>query len=132
MRRLMTEAIAGFFKGLDRRPYDPVFGMEGTVRFELKDGDQTDYWIVTAEDGELRVSKETQEDVDAVITTDANLFDHAVRGEVNAISAMLGGLICIRGDLPLFLLIERFLPGPRNAQGPRHLQNRDGEWTHHD
>ena len=124
----MTEAITRFFEGLNGRSYDPVYGVGGTVRFELKEGDQTEYWVVKAEDRELRVSRDTEEDVDAVFVADTQVFDSIVRGGMNAISAVLRDVLHIRGDLRLFLLIERFLPAPLNTRGPRHVRaRRQGE-----
>ena len=124
----MTEAITRFFEGLNGRSYDPIYGVGGTVRVELKEGDQTEYWVVKAEDRELRVSRDTEEDADAVLVADARVIDSIVRGEMNAVSAMLRDVFHIRGDLWLFLLIERFLPAPLNTRGPRHVRaRRQGE-----
>ncbi|HEX6967755.1 MAG TPA: SCP2 sterol-binding domain-containing protein [Micromonosporaceae bacterium] len=117
----MTEAIDRFFRGLDGHSYDPVFGMGGTTRFEFKDGDRTERYVVTAKGGRLRVTKDGDGSVDGVLVTDAEVFDRVVRGELNAKSAMLRGVFDIRGDLRLFVMLERFMPGPANAVGPRHL-----------
>jgi len=119
----MGEATRRFFEAVDRRGHDPrLSGAVGTVRFDLTEGDEVDHWFISIDDGNLSVSREAPRDADAVLSADAGLFERAVRGEANVVTAMLRGAVVITGDLRLLIQLERLLPGPPNARGPRCLR----------
>jgi putative sterol carrier protein len=64
--------------------------------------------------GEVSVSR-AKGDADCVITTDRPLFDAIVRGEKNAMAAVLRGEINIEGDPELLVLFQRVFAGPADS-----------------
>ncbi|HEX5542817.1 MAG TPA: SCP2 sterol-binding domain-containing protein [Micromonospora sp.] len=120
----MTGATTKFFASIEQRGYDPRLGrMTGTARFDLKEGDQTDHWFVSVNNGQLKVSRNAGGEPDAVLTADAGLFDRIAKGEENPVAAMLRGALLISGNLQLLVQLERLFPGPPNARGPRCLHD---------
>ena len=52
---------------------------------------------------------------DCVVTTDRPLFEAIVRGEKNAMAAILRGEIGIKGDPELLVLFQRVFAGPAES-----------------
>jgi hypothetical protein len=90
----------------------------GSVRFDIADGDRVNHWRVTADRGELRVSRDTT-DADCVLYVDRDVFDGIVRGEVNGMSAMLRGAMHFDGG-------PEMLPMVRGMFADERLPRRDG------
>ena len=113
------DATSGFFEALDRRGPEPSLEqVEGTVRFDLREDEKTEHWLVTIRRGEVSVSREARE-ADAVVGSSPALFERVIRGEENALAAMLRGAMTVAGNLQLILKLERLLPGPPDSRGPR-------------
>jgi putative sterol carrier protein len=113
------DATSRFFEQLDRRGHEPLLEkMEGVVRFDLREDALTDHWLVRIEKGDVSVLREERE-ADAVVGSNPELFEAIVRGEENALAAMLRGAMTVSGNLQLILRLERLLPGPPGSHGPR-------------
>ncbi|HEX5594914.1 MAG TPA: SCP2 sterol-binding domain-containing protein [Micromonosporaceae bacterium] len=120
----MMEATTKFFDSIAQCGYDPRLSrMTGVARFDLNEGDRTDHWFLAVCNGQLRVSRDVEQEPDAVFTADAKLFDRIAAGEENPVAAMLRGAATIRGNLRLLVQLERLFPGPPNARGPRCLHD---------
>ena len=110
----MSDTTAAFFEELAQRGYVPAAEtMRGSVRFDLRNGKRTERWLVSVDRGAVTVSRRNAA-ADAVVRTDKALFEGLVRGEVNAMAAMLRGALTIEGDGGLLLLFQRLL-GPTTA-----------------
>lgn len=96
----------------------------GTIRFDLAHDEQVDYWFVSLDKGEARLTRE-QRDAECVLRTDGVIFEAMVRGEINSMAAMLRGQILVLGDFRLLILIERMMPGPPGAHDPRAYARRE-------
>lgn len=115
----MTDPTVAMFDNLERREHVPTLRkVRGSVRFELEHDEQTDYWTVMIDDGNLHVARERR-DADCVVHADKQVFDRVASGRQNAISALLRGAVLIEGDLELLVMLERLLPGPADATDPR-------------
>jgi putative sterol carrier protein len=113
----MASPTEDFFAELKRRGHEPALAKaNGTVRFELTHGRQTERWLVTMADGDVTVARRGA-GADAVVRVDQGLFDRIVTGEENAMAAILRGAVGVEGDLELMMLFQRALPAPPAAAG---------------
>jgi putative sterol carrier protein len=113
----MTDATTQFFQDLGTRGHEPLLEKAtGTVRFDLSNGKRAGHWLVTIKKGDVTVSQENAR-ADCVARADSAVFDGIVKGEVNAMAALLRGVIGVDGDLELIVLFQRLFPGPPGATG---------------
>jgi putative sterol carrier protein len=102
------------FEGLKQRGHEPLLEQaQGTLRFELENG-QPRRWFVEIDRGDVVVSHANRK-ADSTVRADAKLFDRIVRGEVNAMAAVLRGAVKVEGDPQLLMLFQRLFPGPQNG-----------------
>jgi putative sterol carrier protein len=113
----MTVATTEFFRGLATRGHEPLLERAtGTIRFELSNGKRTARWLVTIKKGDVTVSQKNARG-DCVFRADRGVFDQVVKGEVNAMAALLRGVMDMDGDPALLVLFQRLFPGPPSATG---------------
>jgi putative sterol carrier protein len=113
----VTDATTEFFQALGTRGHEPLLEKAtGTVRFDLSNGKRTRHWLVTIRKGDVTVSQKSAH-ADCVARADTEVFDGIVRGEVNAMAALLRGTISFEGDPELPVLFQRLFPGPPGATG---------------
>jgi putative sterol carrier protein len=110
----VSETAAELFESLGRRGHEPLLEQaEGSLRFELENA-QPQRWLVEVDKGDVVVSHANRK-ADATIRVDAKLFDRIVRGEVNAMAAVLRGAVTVEGDPQLLMLFQRIFPGPQDG-----------------
>jgi hypothetical protein len=115
----MADATAEFFEQLGRRGHEPMLeNASGTVRFDLKDGQKTDRWLVSISKGDLAVSRRNLR-ADAVVSADKALFDGVAGGKTNVLAALLRGAMAVEGDIQLLVLFQRLFPGPKRTRTRR-------------
>lgn len=115
----MTDPIDEFFEALERRRYEPLLEkVTGILRIDLREDAHTDHWLLRINKGDISVAREDRQ-ADSVVGTDPELFRKIIRGEENALAAMLRGAMTVAGDLQLIVRLERLFPGPPGARGPR-------------
>ncbi|TML73399.1 MAG: SCP2 sterol-binding domain-containing protein [Actinobacteria bacterium] len=120
----MTDVVDQFFAELADRGREPLLErVTGSLRFELSDGGKTDRWFVEVEKGDVSVSRKSLA-ADCTLRAERKLFAGMVRGEVNAMAAVLRGALSVEGDLEHLLLFQRIFPGPPGARGPRRGRGR--------
>jgi hypothetical protein len=125
----MTSSTEAFFDDLARRGHIPWLEHEhGALRYEVVDGQYIRPWTVRFDDGDVEVSQD-ESDVDAVMRLDRALFDRAVCGEANLLSAWLRGQINYTGSLELLTQAGRLLPGPPEQKGPAGGKARGDGWN---
>ena len=111
----MSDPTGAFFTELGRQADQPMLRKAtGRLRFDLVDGTSAATWSVTMKKGEVSVSR-TKGEADCVVTTNRPLFDAIVRGETNAMAAVLRGEIKIEGDPELLVLFQRVFAGPADS-----------------
>jgi hypothetical protein len=111
----MSDATAEFLGALDRAGLEPRLGRaEGAVRIELERGGRTERWFLDARRGKVNVSRR-RVPYDCTVRTSGALFDGMVRGEVNALTALLRGEIDVEGNPEMLVLVQRLFPGPPPA-----------------
>jgi SCP-2 sterol transfer family len=97
---------------------DSLGEVSGTIRFDLHVGDRVDSWLLTVHSGQVTVSH-GDGDADCVVDLDKDLANRMASGEANAMAALLRADMMVTGDVRLLVLLERLLPGPTGAHGPR-------------
>jgi putative sterol carrier protein len=108
----MSDPTGEFFAELGSRRHEPMLRKAtGTLRFDLVDGTSKAQWSVALKKGDVSVSQ-TNAEADCVVTTDRSLFDAIVRGETNAMAAVLRGEIGVEGETELLVLFQRVFAGP--------------------
>src|SRR5436305_1151834 len=71
----MVDATAEFFERLGSRGHEPLLEkMRGTVRVDLESGDRTEHWLVTVDDGDVKVSHRNAK-ADCTVRTRKDVFD---------------------------------------------------------
>ncbi len=81
----------------------------GSVLFELKHGEHTERYFLTITKGVMSVARQGA-DPDCTLRTDASSFDAIAAGELNAMQAVLRGLVDIEGQGILLAALQRLLP----------------------
>jgi putative sterol carrier protein len=111
----MNDPTREFFYELDKRGHEPMLRKAtGRLRFDLTDGTGTAHWLIVVKKGDVSVSRGDGA-ADCIVTTDRPLFEAIVRGEKNAMAAILRGEIGIAGDPELLVLFQRVFAGPAES-----------------
>jgi putative sterol carrier protein len=111
----MSDPTAEFFQQLGRRGHEPLLEKcSGAVRFDIADRSRTDHWLVHLNKGDISVSQDNRE-ADCVVRTAKSVLNGLAKGEVNALSAYLRGLISLEGDPELLVLLQRVFPSPQRS-----------------
>jgi putative sterol carrier protein len=122
-----VDAITEFFHDLDDRGHVAVWGdVVGAVAIELVDGRSLDRWIITIDKGDVAVSHDSVEG-DCSIRLEKALFEQLIRGEANAMAAVLRRAAIPSGNLDMLLALQRVFPGPRDQQRPAPI-GRSNRW----
>jgi len=96
-----------FFDQLAQRGHIPLLEKaQGSVRFDIADGERTDQYLVTIDRGDIRVSNEAAP-AQCVIAADRALFENIAAGKQNAMAAMLRGAMLVEGDPSFAVLVQR-------------------------
>ena len=118
-----ADPINDFFAGLAEPGHLATFEHEvGTVRFDVPDAmakaDVTDveHWHVTIDDGDVTVTREPLP-ADAVVRVARPYLELMVTGRLNAMAAMLRGLLTVDGSVAALMVFQRCLPGPPGSTG---------------
>jgi putative sterol carrier protein len=115
----VPDSVSDFFDDLSRREHEPLLAKaQGTLRFDLTDGKKTEHWLVAFTKGGVSVSRKNAR-ADSVFRTDSALFGRIVRGEANAMTAVLRGEAYAEGDLALLFLLQRVFPEPARRRKPQ-------------
>ncbi|MET8277818.1 SCP2 sterol-binding domain-containing protein [Micromonospora sp. NPDC005174] len=103
-------ATSEFFERLAAACRDPRFSKVcGSVRFDIRDGDDLEQWLLVIDHGELRVAQ-SGEPATTVIRVSGQVAEAMARGEVNGLAAIERGEILVDGDLALALRVGRLFP----------------------
>ena len=122
----MGGATSGFLAALASAEHDSSLGRaDGTVRVELERDGKTDRWFLEIHQGKVSVSRK-RIPYDCTIRTSGELFDRMVRGEANAMTALLRGEVLVDGNAELLALLQRVFPSPprESAEKPRKRAGR--------
>jgi hypothetical protein len=114
----MPASTDEFFDMLSRREHEPLLEkVDGTVRFDVVDGDRTEHRRVRIERGDLTV---TADDGPAgcVISGTRATFDAIINGRTGVMAALLRGALDVTGDFELAVLSRRLIFPSENQSPP--------------
>jgi SCP-2 sterol transfer family len=118
-----ADPINDFFAGLAAPGHLATFEHEaGTVRFDVPDAidsaDITDveHWHVTVDDGDVSVTRKQLPAEAAARIARPNL-ELIVTGRLNAMAALLRGMLSVEGNVATLMMFQRCLPGPPGSTG---------------
>jgi hypothetical protein len=112
----MTDVTVEFFDDLAQRGHEPLLGnASGTMRFDIADGKKIETWFVTIDRGDVTVSRAGGA-ADSTLVAGKALFDRLASGQASAVAEVLRGTLTIEGDLRLFVVFRRILPGRSTAK----------------
>ena len=103
----MTDQADLFFKGIGKERHAQLLeGRSGTVLVELKNGAaEPKRWYVTIHRGDVNVSHSGSKP-DCVLRMDSKTFDAIVTGKLNAMPALLRGLVAMEGRADLMVALQ--------------------------
>jgi SCP-2 sterol transfer family len=119
------DTVSRFFGGLAEAGHLATFDRQSaTLRFDIVDGDQLERWHVTVHDGEVTVTwqgkpTDAPADVPPAVTVrmDRRNFAAMATGRINAMAAILRGLLTCEGSMAAAMTFQRCLPGPPGSTG---------------
>lgn len=117
----MSIATRSFFAELNSdstRQVPP--GSNGTLRFDVRDGDRTERWLLRFRDGQVRADL-SDSAADCVVTIDRELFERILGGEDGLEPAFVRHAFTVEGLLPLLLSFRWLLPDMTGARRPAQL-----------
>ena len=95
----------------DTRP--TLSRIEGTVRFDVVDGDRVDHWLVNIDRGNLAVSR-ADGPADCVVSGEQGALRPTGNGSDEPDGCGPAGRdLAVDGDLDLLLAVQRVFPGPQ-------------------
>ncbi|HJW76500.1 MAG TPA: SCP2 sterol-binding domain-containing protein [Thermoleophilia bacterium] len=102
----MAEPTKRFFEALAKKKSEPLLRtVNGTIRCDLEDGERTEHWYVTIKKGDVTVSHKRAA-ADCVLSTDLATFEAILGGEMNAMAAVLRGLVSIEGRMRMVVALQ--------------------------
>jgi hypothetical protein len=121
----MPDVITEFFDRVGSHDYEPRLDWaDGAIRFDVRDGEQVEHWLVAIKRGIFRVSREDRP-ASVEVTVGRPVFEHLIDGTENVYAAWLRDEIRIAGGNPqLFYAFWRFpriVSGPPGGRHPRDL-----------
>ena len=117
----MKDPAEEFFDELNRRGHEPLLEKaNGTIRFDMVDGEEKSSWLVAIKKGDVTVSR-AKGKADCTFTADKALFEGIMSGEENSLAALLRGELALEGDLELLALFQRLFPGPTASAQRREV-----------
>jgi putative sterol carrier protein len=120
----VTDSVTEFFDDLVRQGHEQLLEKaRGSLRFDLTTGKKTEHWLLSFDRGSVSVSRRNTR-ADCVFRADRALFGRIVRGEKNALTAVLRGESAAEGDLELLYLVQRVFSPP--AKAPKRARAREG------
>jgi hypothetical protein len=121
----MPDPVTEFFERVGSRPFEPRLAWaDDAMRFDLRDGERVEHWLITINRGSFRVLRE-ERPAGVVVTVDRALFGRMVEGTSNVYSAWLRDELRIAGGNPTlffaFWRLPRLVPSPPDGHHPRSL-----------
>ncbi|MFY1696661.1 MULTISPECIES: SCP2 sterol-binding domain-containing protein [unclassified Solwaraspora] len=117
----MPVAAQDFFAAVDADPRPRVPpGLNGTLRFDVRDGADTEQWRLRFQDGRVTAAP-SAEPADCVVVVDRQLFDRILQGVESIEPAFVRQAFTVEGLLPLLLSFRWLLPDAVGARRPRDL-----------
>ena len=114
---MTADPISQFFADLAAPGHLATFeGHSATLRFDVHDSGQVRHWYVAVSNGDVTVTRQNK-GADAVIHVGRPPFEAIVTGRMNAMAALLRGVLTCEGSMAALVMFQRCLPGPPDSTG---------------
>ena len=80
-------------------------GVDKTIQFNFT-GREAGSWTLTVQNGTMQYQQGTAQNPNATVTVDSDDWLRILRGELNAMSAVMGGKLKIAGDMGLMMQFQ--------------------------
>jgi putative sterol carrier protein len=107
----VEDIIRRFFEDLPGPQPEIPKTIKGTLRFDLQDGKQAEHWLLTFDKGKVSVA-ESDAAADCIMSTDKATLEAIIEGRMNAMAALLRGVISVEGRSLLMAVFRMMLPAP--------------------
>ena len=108
-----ADPIEQFFTILAEPGRIPTFdGESATLRFDVGG----EHWHIRVSDGDVAVAR-SADPADATVRVDRPILEAIVTGRLNAMAAILRGLLTCEGSMAALVMFQRCLPGPPGSTG---------------
>jgi hypothetical protein len=120
---MSADPISQFFANLAAPGHLATFDRHSaTLRFDVHDGGQVQHWYVSVSNGDVDVTRQNtvtrqNKGADAVIQVERAPFEAIVTGRMNAMAALLRGVLTCEGSMAALMMFQRCLPGPPDSTG---------------
>lgn len=114
----MSDAIETFLRELPERGQVAwLRPVNGSIRVDLREGGDTDSWVLTFDAGRIEVA-EVGGGADVTVAGERDVFNRLVAGQTNTVAAVLRGALHAQGRLELLYVFQRLMP-PATARAER-------------
>jgi putative sterol carrier protein len=114
-------SVEQFFEELGEAHVRLLQNTSGTVLVELRGGPRTERWYVNIRRGEVGVARSGR-DPDCVIRTDRTTLEAILSGRLNAMPALLRGLLEVEGKVNLLAALQAlFRPSAGATEQREHV-----------
>ncbi|MFG1955873.1 SCP2 sterol-binding domain-containing protein [Micromonospora sp. NPDC048830] len=113
----MSETEA-WFDRLSGRHSTLSTSTDATVRFDLVADDRTEHWYLDIHQGEVDVSHAAR-DADCIVLAGANAFERLASTHGSIFAAVIRNDLTVLGDIRLFAMLRKLIPGPPEDHDPR-------------
>ena len=111
-----ADPVEQFFTILAEPGRIPTFyGESATLRFDVN-GAGGEHWLVRIADGDVTVGR-SADPADAIVRVERPVLEAIVTGRLNAMAAILRGLLTCEGSMAALVMFQRCLPGPPGSTG---------------
>ncbi len=104
--------IPGSFAGLQSafQP-DRTRGVDKTIQFVFT-GREAGSWVMFVRDGTMSYRQGTEENPSVTVTVDSDDWLKILRGELNPMTAVMGGKLKLAGDMGIMLQFQSWFARP--------------------
>ncbi len=111
-----------FFEELGTAKVRLLQNTSGTVLVEIRGGARAERWYLTIHRGEVSVARSGR-DPDCVIRTDKETFESILSGRLNAMAALLRGLLEVEGKVSLLAALQALFRPSAGASEQREAMH---------
>ena len=104
--------IPGSFEGL-KMAFQPqkAQGVNKTIQFDFN-GPEAGTWNASITNGQFSFAQGTAQSPSATVTVNSDDWLKILRGELNAVSAFMGGKIKVQGDMGVMMQFQNWFQRP--------------------
>ena len=119
------DVIPAFFESIAGPHPELPKTISGSLRFELKDGNRSEYWRVTITKG-VASCAHSKAPADCVVHTDKATFEAIVQGRANPMAAVLRGAVRVEGEALLMAYFRSLFTHPAAVHEAQLLAKNTG------